>query len=224
MGNRRAVVAVIATALAACIAVAAVLTLGLRRVPNFGALADDPDPRIPGVVAFERDANGDECIYVVAAGGGAAHEVRCERLDDEGLDLAGWNADGLLIVRQSSFDGPDLLIDVQTGREVLSDPGDAQLDVVNRSPTEHDGSRVAAGTNEGRAEIVVTGENGSSRVVTSARGPKNYAFEDARWSSDGAWIFFVDSEDRLLVVAADGRRDPRVIVDDVIVPFWDVRA
>jgi hypothetical protein len=224
VGNRRLLLAIVVAGLVACIAVAVVLTLGLRGIPHFDDLADDPDRRIAGIVAFERHVNDDECIYVVAAGGGAEREVRCERLDDEGLDLAGWNEDGLLIVQQSSFDAPDLLLDPRTGREVPTDAGDAQLDVVNRSPTEHTGSRVAAGTNDGRAEIVVIGENGRSRVVTSARGPRNYAFEDARWSSDGAWIFFVDSDDRLLVVAANGRGDPRVVVDDVIPPYWDVSA
>jgi hypothetical protein len=69
---RKATVA-IALAGAVTLAVAgAVWRYGVVPVPHFPALADRPDPSIPGTVAFRGD---DDCLRVVPAGGGAVRRV-----------------------------------------------------------------------------------------------------------------------------------------------------
>ena len=87
------------------------------------------------------------------------------------------------------------------------------------SVVERDGARVEGAYEDGRTQIVITGDVHST--LFSVEAPDDYRFEDCRWSADGDWIFCRDTRGHLLAVPADGSADPRIIADDRASAYWD---
>jgi len=194
-----------------------------RPVPEFPALAEDPDPSLHGTVAYFVMDEDDKtqvqsgCVRVVAAAGAPYRDVLC--LTDAGYDTGpelAFLPDGRLQVTMYSWPtDQDLvvswrkIVDVRTGEtEQASTAGlpatPAELGPVV-SPT---GERIAAEVRNNHAELVLTGADGVSRTLWSADVGLEYSIE-AIWAPDGEWVLAYDG--RLLVVTPDDPARIRVL-------------
>lgn len=216
-GDRKRVIVVAGAAAVVVTVLAVILLVGYVPLPDFPQLADDPDPSIPGMVAFLHDAGEARCIALVPAAGGPATDVVC-RADLEVTELA-WTDEGLLAFTTYASQGPQVvLIDPQTGSELdrmrWREPEDGAIWSAQRAQRD-DGARLLYEQRlGGEAAVRIRQPDGAIREVFQVRGPADYAIASAQWSPDGAWILVTDSRGRLIVVAAEGEPAPRILLTE----------
>lgn len=226
--RRRPLALVIAAAFAAAASFGGLLVLGALRPPAFPALADAPDPRIPGKVAFW-DAREPHCLRVVDASGGTVRRLSCD--DALSPDIYGlfngedleWTPEGnLFSVHRVGGDRERLTIDARTGAVLdrrLDEPGFGPSGLVN-SRKAPDGTRAVTEDHDGTAVLRLHPPEGSPRTLLEVTGPRDYAFERPFiWSTDSAWLLATDSANRLLIVAADTGLT-RVLATNATSPAW----
>jgi Tol biopolymer transport system component len=227
VAERRTTAALLAAVAVVVAVTAAVVGFGIRRLPSFPAVSDAPALDVPGTIAYlASDDDGDACVTVVAAAGGAPRSVLCA--DDatavEWISEVAWSPDGRLLVHGNGEFGDEvvLVVDMSTGavleRILLARPEDglvAPFGAVGEVRTRPDGAEVlvAGAYDEGEAKLAVRDGAGATRTILTVDGPRDYGFTDAVWSPGGEWILVQDSDGRLLVVAADGKPDPRLLLD-----------
>ena len=231
--ERRALFAVLGALAVAGAVILVIAVFGLRDIPKFPALADHPDPAITGVVAYvERsEDNGTRCIKLVDAAGGPVRPVPCDKVSSTG-GLA-FTPDGRLQVRRFDSSSPSnhtVLVDPATGEITPQTTlplriggaltfGGSSAPVVRGTFERPDGSTVRVRHTDGHPEIRIAGGS-NPRTVLKVKAPRDYDFSNVSWSPDGRWILVVDSEQRLIVVAADGPPRPRILARNVVDPVW----
>ncbi len=218
--SRKVLTSVIASVVVIAVVVGLVLVFAIIPLPTFASLADEPDASIPGRVAFSQWDNGDLCIWTVdAAGGEEPHEVLCDT--DIGFAdlLPGWTPEGMLLVQEFRGESQAFrVIDPETGttlNRITGDQVDTSRDPVGRDLyTAPDGSEVYTEQDPGSPRVVVQSPTGVEHTLLEVEGPKDYSFNQATWSPDGEWLLVQDSEGRLLILAAQGDPNPRILVDN----------
>jgi hypothetical protein len=217
--ERRAIVSIVAAVLVVVLVTAIILVFGVIPLPEFPSLADQPDPSIPGTVAYV-EFDDEPCIFTVPASGGEAREVWCGR---DYVEFPAWSSDGLLVLMDWTAQPTYVLIDPATGNEVDRVP----IDDIDRPgtqplpyPPEARQDRADGGTlringpRGGASAVTVRLPGGEDRTIVSVKdGPTDYWFVQAQWSPDGEWVLVSDSAGRLLIVADTGDPEARVLVE-----------
>jgi hypothetical protein len=181
---------------------AGILLLGRLSYPDFPSVAEQPDPEVPGIVAFIRWDDGESCLHVVDAGAGQARRLRCDEFLSGPLT---WSEDGL--VQVTTHEGPQpgriLAVDPSTGRTVRTDDlgREPQRPVAD---VDGDGRRLRTESERGLVRLLVEGADGPVREVVRVEGPRDYHWWAPQWSPDGRYALVADSAQRLLVVEFDG--------------------
>lgn len=208
-------IAPVAAAMVCAVVFGAIVAVGQVRAPAFASLQEQPDPGVPGTIAFTRRADEQSCVFSVPAGGGHERRLRCSY---GWQTLLGWSPDGLVMVTEQ-FDSRSrtLELDPDTGRVV-------RYDLPSGYPVEQqveDGPPwLTVGGDEGRVEIVEEAVSGRRRVLFAVAGvPRDYTFTAATWSPGRSWVLVTDSQQRLIIVDRDGGR-ARVLVEDARSPAW----
>lgn len=225
--DRRAVVSIVGAVLVLMLVTVIILVFGIIPLPEFASLADQPDPSIPGTVAYV-GVDEDSCLLTVPASGGEPHEVWCGR---EFVEFPAWSPEGLLVLTDWSAEPTYLLIDPVTGTEVdrvpVGDPG-AEGEPPPRRLDERreraDGAVVRTdGRSNGEAAVVVRFLDGSEQTIVSVKDTAaDYYFYEAQWSPDGEWVLVTDNAGRLLIVGADGTPGARVLIEGL--QDWGAQA
>ncbi|MGH8904126.1 MAG: hypothetical protein ACRDYA_21205 [Egibacteraceae bacterium] len=213
---------VIAVAVATVIVVAAfggIVLFGGLPAPSYPSLADHPDPRIPGTVAFWRTGGRSPCLSLVPARGGQVRELWCKEHAE--TRRPEWTADGNLVVHTYSVNGPEhLTIDGDTGEVLERRAGSFdEYPQPTVADARGDGTRAVVDSAEGEATLSLVPPSGRPQVLLVAHGPRDYTFFDTRWSPDGNWLLVTDSEERVLVVDPDTGQ-ARLLVNDGQSPAW----
>ncbi|CAN5839771.1 hypothetical protein BH20GEM1_BH20GEM1_19520 [soil metagenome] len=231
--RKRAGIAAAVVALAVCVSIWA---FGVAPLPDYPSLAADPDPSIPGRVAFVRWGER-PCVFVVQGSGGAPRRLRCTDEDGNGgVDWFGgpvaWTRDGRIVVQAFSPAGNRaIVLDPETGhvveRIVVEQPLGERASLSGSLQTEpearDDGARLLVNRSGGAATLGIAPRDASPREVARFSGPPAYAFREAHWSPDGEWILVRDSNQDLLVVRAREGAPLRLLADRVTGPFaWHV--
>jgi hypothetical protein len=222
-----------ATILAAGMALlvaAVVWGVGVQPIPDYEALAERPDPSIPGRVAFLRSGER-PCVWVVPAAGGEPRLLACT--DDaaaRGGDWLGgpvaWTPEGNVAVQAfGAYGNPVLVFDPDTRRLVERIVADAPL-LEGGDPAggpRGDGTRILVNRSGRTATLGLAPVAASPREIARVAGPPGYGFADPRWSPDGEWILVRDTHERLLVVRAREGSAPRILAERSWGPYaWHV--
>lgn len=217
-GSRRPVIAAAVAAVLLVAAFAGIVLVGRLPVPSYPSLAQQPDRRIPGTVAFWRTGRT-PCLSLVPASGGQARELWCHQNAE--VSRPEWTEGGNLVVRTYSVSGPErLTIDGATGEVLERRAGSFDMHPHPAGTnTRGDGTRAVIDNTEGEARLSLVAPSGRPQALLVADGPRDYAFFDTRWSPDGNWLLVTDSEERVLVVdAATGQA--RVLASNGQSPAW----
>ena len=226
-GRRRAMLFAAGVALAVA---AVVWAVGVEPIPDYEALAERPDPSIPGHIAFLRSGER-PCVWVVAAAGGEARLLACT--DDaetrEGSWLGGpvaWTREGNVAVQAYGPYGNRVLVfDPDTRRVLERIEAEAPL-LDHADPAggpRADGARILVNRSGRTATLGIAPVAASPIEIARVTGPPGYGFSDPRWSPDGEWILVRDSNERLLVVQARVGTPLRVLADRVWAGYaWHV--
>jgi hypothetical protein len=208
----RGTVAVLMAVLVLAVVLVVVLVFGVIPLPDYPSLADHPDPSIPGTIAFVSD-DAASCLGVVPAGGGDVRELRCGSIE---TSTPAWTTDGLIATLDFTSAVPRyLLLDPMSGQVVDTVDTDSKSPeplVTESQTTRSDGAVLITENSRGVATVEIRAPNEPARVLITANGPRDYRFDVATWSPDGAWVLVVDSEGRLLIVNASGDPTPKVLV------------
>jgi hypothetical protein len=208
----RTVLAIVLSVVVVAAALTVVLVFGVIPLPDYPSLVENPDPSIPGTIAFVSEEEP-ACLGVVAASGGPVRELRCGSVE---VGMLAWTSDGLIVTLDFTAASPRfLLVDPVSGGVVDTVPagvGDPGSLVIETETTRADGAEVFTDDTKGTATVKVRVPNQETQVVLAAEGPHDYRFDVATWSPDGRWVLVVDSEGRLLIVGATGEPTARVLV------------
>jgi len=217
--KRRAIVSIVAAVSVLVVVTVIIFVFGVIPLPDYPSLADQPDPSIPGRVAYV-EFDEEPCLFIVPASGGDAQEVWCGR---QYIEYPSWSSDGLLLVMDYTAEPTYILIDPATGNEVdrvrVEDTNVPGAEPLRYGPgiryERPDGATViTAGRRSGESTVEVQLPGGESRTILSVEdAPADYQFVDVQWSPDGEWVLVSDTEGRLLIVGADGTPGARVLVD-----------
>lgn len=226
--HRRIVIAIAGCAALAVLAVALLLAIGIRHVPDLPTVRERPDPTVAGRLALQvwDDSRG-MCVDVEELSTGERREVYCEGMpvsgfeQPMGINWFDWDDTGRLMLASYERDAIRVVtIDVDTGEVV--DEGTLPSDT--RPPDERaraDGSTLSYPWNEdGRAVVYVNGPDGARRTLYEVRGPDGYTFVAAAWSPRGDYAVVRDSEGRWIVLRADGEPVPRILTEDADQLAW----
>ena len=228
--RKRAGLAAIGVALAVP---AAIWAFGIAPLPDYPALAERPDPSIPGRIAFVRLGER-PCLYVAAAGGGAERRLLCS---DEGSWGRGevawfggpirWTRDGRIVVQAFGPAGSEaIVVDPDTGRlleRIHVEEPLAERPLPGSDSVRSDGASLITRRSGREATLGFAPVDASPREIARVSGPPTYAFWEARWSPDGQWILVRDSNQDLLVVRAAEGAPLRLLADRVAGPFaWHI--
>lgn len=224
--SRRTVIGIAAAVVVALVVAVVVVRAGVRHVPSYPNLADEPDVSITGTVAYLRGATPSPdgppraCLVVRPAGGGPARELAC----DSNYLANSWRNDGTLQVLRTMSDRTQpsfsvTVYDPSTGAVVSS--------TTVASPTGFGPQRLEATRRdwasvriESAHRLVLQFPDGAARTLLDGSGaPRDYQFVTAGFSPDGRWAMVVDSTGRALVVATEGPPRPRVLVPDLAVAY-----
>jgi hypothetical protein len=219
--DRRWTLGVAGAAVVVVTVLAVILLVGYVPLPVFPQLADDPDPRILGTVAYVHDVGEARCIALVPAGGGTATDLICR----PGLEVSeiAWTEDGLVAFTTYVHEGLFLaLIDPETGSEVnrmpLRDPLGEGAWTADRARRD-DGARLLYEQRMGGEAVVrVRQPDGEIRELVRVEGPADYGIVHAQWSPDGEWILATDTRGRMFITTGTGDPAPRILVEGVGFP------
>jgi hypothetical protein len=229
--QRQTVAILIATAISVAV-VGVIIGFGRALPTSFPSLRDEPDAAIPGSLAFFRGRGESRCVFVVEARGGEPRELYCTDRAFYSIDRLAWTSGGDLVLNGYSENGErSLVLDARTGRvkdEIMSRDGSPLgrrrpdlYEVEQDRQLRSDGTAIDLGYRVGGEPSLRTRErDGTTRTIFGASGGREYRFDDAQWSPDGNWILVGDSEDRLIVVAADGEPGPRLLAEDATGSAW----
>jgi len=216
----RIVVAVVAAAALVVVAVAVVFLIGVRDVPDYPSIAEQTQPPLDGRLAIQRGVEQPRttCVDIMEAATGAI-SVSCLPIED--AMWLGWDADGHLLVASFDSAGPVLrTIDVDSGKTLKEEALPKETQPPDNSKRA-DGSRVFTEWHEdGRAEVWVDPPDAAASLLFSARGPDGYSFWSASWSPQGDHVLVSDSEQRVIIIAAEGDASPRTIDDTQQVAWY----
>lgn len=207
----------------------AIWAFGIAPLPDYASLADDPDPSIPGRIAFVRLGER-TCLHVVPAGGGQARGLQCSDEESWGRGQVAWfggpirwTRDGRIVVQAFGPAGSEaIVIDPQSGRvleRILVEEPLAERPLPGTDDVRSDGAKLLVRRSAGVAALGFSPVDASPREVARVTGPPTYAFWEARWSPDGQWILVRDSNQDLLVVRATEGAPLRLLADRVSGPF-----
>lgn len=213
--RRGVVVALIVVAVVLTAAAIGVFLLvrSSTEVPEFTALADEPDADLRGTVAY-LDWQYGPCLNVVAASGAPAKQLDCLAKDAVEAKLL-WLPDGRLQV--TNGDSWQRIYDVRTGEFEEVPAGSVHPDTTTWEPVSvnDDGDAVTAESQNGTVRIVVTEQDGTSRTAMAADGGSTYSISSSpSWSPDGTYVLVSDAAARLLVVTPDDRTT-RVLAEEL---------
>ena len=205
--DRRAVIAIVGSALAVITAILIIVFVAIVPLPDF----EEARPGLAsGRIAFV--SGQDDCIVVADLQLDSLSELTCEYQFPEGL---AWTRRGIEV---TVFSGqPEPII-------VTLDPEDGtELDAVEAEPGEfpadrRDPSFVQRGREAGKT---IVGPDGSTVLIVE--GPETYALQTVVTNPDETWIAFVDSLGRLAVFEI-GTESVFLVADDVRsfpAPVWE---
>lgn len=199
----------------AVVVLAVVLIFGLSFAPEFPNLYEDDGPTIAGTVVYVEYGH-DDCVHVLDVASGKSEEIYC----DHSLWLEGWGQDGnVRIHADNGREGRLLVLDPATGGVLRS--GDFAPD--ERSPSDLPVSGHVAGmrasSRDGHAKLMYR-QGDSEITLIDVKGSRDYSFWDYGLTADEEFAWVCDSEDRLLVVAADGSSGPWVVAEGITEPSW----
>ena len=159
--ERRAILSIVAAVSVLVVVTAIIFVFGVIPLPDFPSLAEQPDPSIPGTVAylaFDNEFGNEPCLVTMPASGGGA---RGGLVWLEYVEFPSWTADRLLAVVDYTAQPSYLLIDPTTG--TADGPHTAgQVNPVNRYPSpirrtgrqeRPDGARVRADGGRGGDDV-----------------------------------------------------------------------
>lgn len=217
-GPLRTALAVTAAGLVVAGTIAVIVVAGYVPLPPMPELAADPDPDLPGTIAFVHGSWEDACLATVAASGAEPVDLRCGEPVPQSL---AWTIEGdLAVAGWDEFarepDGATMtVLDAATGQELDRFAVTWETITWPTDRTERaDGARLlASGMREGRAVLEVRDADGATRELLRVEGPRDYGIVSAQWSPDGEWVLAADTRGRLFVVAADGEPGPRLVAD-----------
>lgn len=217
--RRRTGIAVGAALVLVAVVTVVVAIFGVRRPPEFPLLGEQPDPTIPGTIAYvSNEPDGATCVHALPASGSEAPvELHCAEVRHGWIERLAWTESGDLVMTGSGLRSDPHAQEML----VVSYPEGSVLDQTNVDHLAHldepverpDGLRVfVRGDRHGDTVSVVVSDDGDERTVSEIATDGRYELRSARWSPDGEWILVADSEGRLLVVGVDGG-DPRVLLE-----------
>jgi len=194
-----------AAGVAAAVAVI-VLVFGYNRPPQFPSLYEAGGPTVDASVAFvEYDRH--DCVRVLDVASGDSDEIYCSQW----VWIEGWDRHGKLRVNADGS-GQSLAIDPATGGVERSSDSVPLLDRGNEEDI-----RVSA--EGGRVQLLY--RSGDTEVVLiDVECPRDYGFWHLGVTNDGQWVWAVDSEDRLLLVAVDASSGPWLVAEGINDPAW----
>ncbi len=209
----RRVWALVVAVVVVVVAVAVIIAFGIVPYPDLPAMADQPDPPVTGQIAYARYDGDGPCVHVVD-GRGREDELGCGSAFEGSLR---WIDEDRLGVQRFGGSARIDVYDVATG-EVVETLVDHDEDLFDRGVLQDvaaDGRRVTTGGEEGRVWVEVVDDAGAVERVLELDGPERYQLHDVGWTEDGAWIVARDSGQRVIVVDAEGRVEPRLWAQDV---------
>jgi hypothetical protein len=171
-------------------------------VPEFPALADEPDADLNGTVAY-LDWQYGPCLYVVAAAGAPSKKLGCLAKEALNAKLV-WLPEGRLQV--TNRDAWQRIYDVRTGEfeEVPASSIDPETAAWKPVTVNDDGDEVTATSEGGSVSVVVTSDDGVSSTIMSEDGGSTYSVNiKPTWSPDGTYVLLTDAAARLLVITPD---------------------
>lgn len=225
-------VAVVALLVLGAVGLVLVQVLGSGgEIPAFASLVESPDPSIVGTVAY---VDGDQCVSVVPAGGGASRQLLClPPIDPKVVEVEGkpmgpqlvWLPDGRLEITMVNMDvsenkggEPPLftpswqkVVDVRTAAvtDVPASELPAALDLSTRPTVDPSGREVSftSSSDSGHVTVELTEADGTTRTLLDVDGPDKYVYglRAAFWAPDFGYVLADDS--RILVISLD---DPSV--------------
>jgi hypothetical protein len=84
-----------------------------------------------------------------------------------------------------------------------------------------DGAIVEIQGDNGHPRVVIRTASGQTRTVFEPTGPRDYWLADVAWSPDGNHVIVGDSENRLMIVAAESASHrTRLLVANAMWPAW----
>ena len=183
--------------------------------PKFESLAAQPDSALLGTVAFLKPFPDNDCVWFVAASGGAPKKVACVEADAGALE---WLPDGRIqATRYKGGEGTgetqSWILDVTTCA-VEAVPRD-QIPPQQTPPSVASGpqgEKVSSKSENGRLTMKMSDQTGT-RTLLAVDAPDTYAFGQPTWSPDGEWFIVKDDVDRLLLVTTADPSRTRVLVD-----------
>jgi hypothetical protein len=212
---------------------ATIWAFGIAPLPDYPSLADDPDPSIPGRIAFVRLGER-TCLHVVPAGGGDARRLLCSDEESWGRGEVAWfggpirwTRDGRIVVQAFGPAGSEaIVVQPETGRVLerisVSEPL-AERPLPGTDDVRSDGAKLIVRPTGGDAALGIAPVDASPREIARVSGPPTYAFWEVRWSPDGEWVLVRDSNQDLLVVRAAEGAPLRLLADRVSGPFaWHI--
>ena len=210
--SQRSLVALLAAAGLVVAVVALVLVFGVARPPALATLADEPEPELTASLAWSHWEQDGACVNVVAPSG-EHREVGC---GFDGEELVAWTDDGIAMLVWGPRDGVEL-IDPDTGEVVDT----VAVTGVAEEWFGREGDAVRSRTVDGTLTVTLReGDVELWRVDV----PETYGVDDGFLSPDGEWVVLVDRAGRLLLVPADGSREPRVwheVEESWVRPVWE---
>jgi hypothetical protein len=238
----RRLVAVVGSAVLAIGAMVVIFAMGVRGVPDYPTVAEQPEPPLEGRLAYIRweDSSGgpyaEPCVFVLDIGG-AENAVLCWSSGGVGRSVTGpasdvmpvwleWDDDGYLRVGGYLSDSEVVVtIDVELGEEIGREERGRAEDFGRSDPPlpvrRDDGALVGTTwSDDGWAEVWIREPGAEQRSLVRDRGPDGYSFWNAGWSPGGDHVLVSDSERRTLVVSVTGDPAPRELVRDVDWVTW----
>ena len=209
---QRSLVALLAAATLVVVVIALVLVFGIARPPALPTLAEEPEPSLTASLAWTQwdGDGGGSCVHVLTPSG-EERQVGCFF---DGEELVAWTDDGIAMAVWGPRHAVEL-IDPDTGEVVDRIDGEPE-EYVGRG-----GDAVRSRTVDGTLTVTLReGDVELWRVDV----PDTYDVNDGFLSPDGEWVVLVDRAGRLLLVPADGSREPRVwheVEESWVRPVWE---
>jgi Tol biopolymer transport system component/tRNA A-37 threonylcarbamoyl transferase component Bud32 len=160
-------------------------------------------------LAYDSNLNGNQDIYKMPVGGGEPEQLTSDPSDDF---LPAWSPDGREIAfyywKNGNRDLTLMMADGSRFQELTHDP--ASESYPDWSP---DGLRLVYTSEQtGRGELfVISRENREAKWGAPQQLTSNGASQGAKWSPDGRWVVYINSQGLWTIPAAGG--EPRMLVE-----------